>query len=1436
MSNIKINKIDAFNLEIPSYDDKELNLMSSSQIDFTFDSSTDFIEAKIYDESKNLIYSDGEFSDYGIYSYFTINENNIKLNVEDFIKGVGYENGSYYLLYNFYRKLCSDNNRNMFEYYIAEVDNTRTELRVKLIGENAINIKRSVEAFIQLRKDSPTFIDFIVSFGTENIIANNIKINEDSEDLELFIKLYEPLAPEFDVNSKLLFLSEINSPVGYNVVLEQEIVEEVLSTIPLSKPNFNINVTDYSVIDSKELSLNDITGGELFDMKNKFNSLISDKKYKINIDYNYFENFIHFSSAFKRFYNFIQKIRLIQLNERTLRDLPGKRTTNKQTANLLNQNINDVIESFDGFEYFLYYDFYPRTEAGETIKFLNNPLDNSENSEINPAIEDWYDSYSNRALDYDENNLDNLYWNIPEYLREDPKNYPYRLFIEMIGHSFDDIWVYIRNIKDLYNGDNRINVGISKELLTELLNNFGLKLYNGSYSTQDLYSSFLGTKRGVIPYENMSTSYEPGSEIIETYIDVEEGEMPLNDIEYKIFKRLYHNLPYLYKGKGTANVLKTLLNIYGIPQNTIKINEFGDKPKIKTTEGSILGQTLLPFTSLQQIEYSDTIDNEYNKYVEVGVSPQDQINQNIEDVLGVLDYDLLVGDPRNFRKGDNQYKPLVNLRNEFFQSYIKSYDLKDFVRLARFINNSLFKILRDFVPANTTISTGVIIKQHDLERLKTSPVDLDLKFLQYEALMKSAPRDYRESDPTFASDDRRKGSSIQVTSGGTGGMMEKYNEFINHPYYAGGSYNSTIKRWIGGDYGKDGVIQDISTTHPSIVGRVVEERTDQREFYNGELGLPIRHRTPEICRVHFSNEFMKNWMFDVSFYGNEGDTTTEDGFLKTGFDLEEGQLQIFLKKTLFDNNPNGEHHAPKYIKISRTTKTFDDGLSIDDFIISNTFMTLSFDEVNAWVFDKKTNIWSIFPISDKRSFTFTFYNVIKKANSYLIILDQTKTDHVAGYEGGESNNRTIFNVAGDYVWRAHDVFTDNPYRSIPQGYFPSVITDEFKTQYFRGYAQSRYFVGNNLIPLSPLPPSSGSYLNFFNKGEDELDGDPYNGVYYEGDVKLSTPSSYPWFMDGGSEFKHIEGDDFILKTDIINGGDGPITYLGVEFNPIGNINYSNIHQIITNFPGSNSFDGANKAILEVRINNVFNSSYEANNIKSFTSSAYPGDVIDLTLKNAILPEVPTTSPSMLKTKIYSIGNMTTPVAEINGVANGKDLKSTINTALYPNYGSIKTEAFRASLIPSYPNLELTLIRPSNSNDQNYPKEQTQTYRLVVSNKPYTGRIEISGQSFPALGRWRYIFDINGPNYSQNINLPNKQFPEDMTVSYLSPQPITIPVGVYEVTLYLMNGGVIWSQPWVATVQAGFLELDGTNAEYSSAYAFSYSENIPPENPGGGGQN
>jgi hypothetical protein len=40
------------------------------------------------------------------------------------------------------------------------------------------------------------------------------------------------------------------------------------------------------------------------------------------------------------------------------------------------------------------------------------------------------------------------------------------------------------------------------------------------------------------------------------------------------------------------------------------------------------------------------------------------------------------------------------------------------MRLIKFFDNSLFKMIKDFVPARTSLASGVVIKQHLLERNK----------------------------------------------------------------------------------------------------------------------------------------------------------------------------------------------------------------------------------------------------------------------------------------------------------------------------------------------------------------------------------------------------------------------------------------------------------------------------------------------------------------------------------------------------------------------------------------------------------------------------------------------------------------------------------------------------------------------------------------------
>jgi hypothetical protein len=47
------------------------------------------------------------------------------------------------------------------------------------------------------------------------------------------------------------------------------------------------------------------------------------------------------------------------------------------------------------------------------------------------------------ASNYDNSNPDQLLKSIPEYLREDPANQPYDLFVDMVAQYYDNVWLYI---------------------------------------------------------------------------------------------------------------------------------------------------------------------------------------------------------------------------------------------------------------------------------------------------------------------------------------------------------------------------------------------------------------------------------------------------------------------------------------------------------------------------------------------------------------------------------------------------------------------------------------------------------------------------------------------------------------------------------------------------------------------------------------------------------------------------------------------------------------------------------------------------------------------------------------------------------------------------------------------------------------------------------
>jgi len=66
----------------------------------------------------------------------------------------------------------------------------------------------------------------------------------------------------------------------------------------------------------------------------------------------------------------------------------------------------------------------------------------------------------------------------------------------------------------------------------------------------------------------------------------------------------------------------------------------------------------------------------------------------------------------------NYYPDFNKLRNNYFSKYSGSYDLNDYIRLIKFYDNSLFKMIKDFTPARAGLASGIVIKPTLLERYR----------------------------------------------------------------------------------------------------------------------------------------------------------------------------------------------------------------------------------------------------------------------------------------------------------------------------------------------------------------------------------------------------------------------------------------------------------------------------------------------------------------------------------------------------------------------------------------------------------------------------------------------------------------------------------------------------------------------------------------------
>jgi len=727
------------------YKESDKKLINSFTLNNLFDPEKHFVELHIYGTANNLLDSDDNYTRYKFYgnAQSTGNSGASFLTIDPVLDTTtyGYERKRVKLLYHFLNDLFTPD-RSRAEFFINAISPDRTELRLLATTLSDEMVSGSASFLAETIYFQSYFEGFRLNFGNNDLfICTNIQNRDFNNQKAVVVKLYEPLPSTYDIGSTLNIVEVISDSVSYEI--DFTVPDEPVNQLLLKSPNFNLDIQDTNLTPSEYLNYNELFSFPVNNSNSEIYSVFNEKGIEISIDYNNYKDYIHFSSAQERLVNFKYKLDLITNYSTNLvqyQTSPGA----SGSVSYYTELIKGVLNNLDHYERYLYYE-----SGSNSWPKNNNSRPYSNIISTSPSAQTWYSNKVNEAVYYDSINNNLLINTIPTYLRDDPNNEHYITFIHMIGQHFDNLWLYGKAVTDKYDADNRLDFGISRDLVAEALRNFGVQLYSSNKSIQDLFTTIIGQ------------SYQSGSEQITNYItgsytgsNASIQPSSYDNYQKEVYKRIYHNLPLLISSKGTERGLRALINCFGIPSDILQIKVYDgrnveerpyygdyryytsslDKIRLDHTGSLITGSTLSPYTSIYKRDpkYTDDLH-----VIEVGFSPTDNVDNYIVSSslatgsLSSFNIDDYIGDPRNLTSDSytlldstgSIVDTLTNLTNRIMSSSA-AYNIFDYVRLIKFFDNTIFKMVRDFIPARVTADTGIIIKPHLLQRNKAKSVIL----------------------------------------------------------------------------------------------------------------------------------------------------------------------------------------------------------------------------------------------------------------------------------------------------------------------------------------------------------------------------------------------------------------------------------------------------------------------------------------------------------------------------------------------------------------------------------------------------------------------------------------------------------------------------------------------------------------------------------------
>lgn len=594
--------------------------------------------------------------------------------------------------------------------FVADISTDRTEIRAKSTTQTNSQLRNYTNQVYNRLNSRSYFSEIYLDFIDEGLKAVGVNVVTEVVDGEQFVtfKLYEPLPSNVQLKSRFAVLERVGEPVRFEVIREVEVLESPKDV--LRGPNFNVDQNKAAASATDYFNYSDLFG--LPAKKSRFEeySLYEDNSAQISIDHEKFSDFIHFSSAAERLENFRYKLGLIESCEASASFLSASNPGDPNIQRYEETKIG-IISNFDHYDRYLYFESascaWPKLDSSRPYKNVS-VQETMPVGDRSGSIQKWWENLLEEATNYDETNVNLLVNSVPRAIAENADNEAYLMFVHMIGQHFDNEWIYAKALTERYSGDNRLDKGLSKDLVYDAIASFGLSLSKTNQNLEELFNAC-----------NVDGSYSLGKEVIDEFIritlsldtdadiDAEDaaateirraidggfapeevitsiidGEfadrdnnfqpIDIDDYRKEVYKRIYHNIPLLVKAKGTTRGLRALINCFGIPDDVLEINVLGgttgsfgpqegttssiDKirldnegnwaPLLITSGGTVITSSVLSKDVSQHSREHKYFDD-LNE-VEVGFGINKQVDEAFKAKLsGQPIYADIVGDPRN---------------------------------------------------------------------------------------------------------------------------------------------------------------------------------------------------------------------------------------------------------------------------------------------------------------------------------------------------------------------------------------------------------------------------------------------------------------------------------------------------------------------------------------------------------------------------------------------------------------------------------------------------------------------------------------------------------------------------------------------------------------------------------------------------------------------